>query len=117
MKNQYRSTLVVATFLLAAACFSLALLSALASKAQAQLSSYQQLLREIHKQLVEINTTDSVGSTTQAAEAMAARLKAAGFPARVPQRKWKCSNFHLGQREVPARPEGWGVERNTIVDT
>ncbi len=35
----------------------------------------------IFKELIEINTTDSVGSTTQAAEAMAARLKAAGFPA------------------------------------
>jgi len=36
--------------------------------------------REIFKQLVEINTTDSVGNTTVAAEAMAARFKAAGFP-------------------------------------
>ncbi len=35
----------------------------------------------IFKQLIEINTTDSVGSTTTAAEAMAARLEAAGFPA------------------------------------
>ena len=34
----------------------------------------------IYKQLVEINTTDSSGSTTLAAEAMAARLKAAGLP-------------------------------------
>jgi len=38
------------------------------------------LAREIYKQLVEINTTDSVGDNTKAAEAMAARLKAAGFP-------------------------------------
>src|SRR5262245_42205879 len=37
--------------------------------------------RDILKQLIEINTTDSVGNNTQAAEAMAARLKAAGFPA------------------------------------
>ena len=35
--------------------------------------------RAILKELVEINTTDSSGSTTNAAEAMAARLKAAGF--------------------------------------
>ena len=35
--------------------------------------------RAILKELVEINTTDSSGSTTRAAEAMAARLKAAGF--------------------------------------
>jgi len=36
--------------------------------------------RAIFKELIEINTTDSSGSTTKAAEAMAARLKAAGFP-------------------------------------
>src|SRR5277367_171930 len=39
----------------------------------------EQLTREIFKELIEINTTNSVGNTTQAAEAMAARLKAAGF--------------------------------------
>src|SRR6266581_9447485 len=40
-----------------------------------------QQLREIYKELVEINTTDSAGSCTAAAEAMAARLKAGGLPA------------------------------------
>src|ERR1700723_1436132 len=38
------------------------------------------LARDIYKQLIEINTTDSVGSTTVAAEAMAQRLRDAGFP-------------------------------------
>ncbi len=47
----------------------------------APLSAHQQMTREIFQQLIEINTTDSVGNTTTAAEAMAARLKAAGFPA------------------------------------
>ena len=37
--------------------------------------------RDIFKQLIEINTTDSVGSTTLAAQAMAQRLREAGFPA------------------------------------
>jgi len=41
----------------------------------------KQLARNIYKQLIEINTTDSVGSTTVAAEAMARRLRDAGFPA------------------------------------
>ncbi|MGZ7041375.1 MAG: M20/M25/M40 family metallo-hydrolase [Thermoanaerobaculia bacterium] len=41
----------------------------------------RQLTRDIYKQLVEINTTESVGNMTTAAEAMAARLRAAGFPA------------------------------------
>ena len=40
----------------------------------------RQLAREIFQQLIEINTTDSVGSTTTAASAMAKRLLDAGFP-------------------------------------
>ncbi len=44
-------------------------------------ASTQQLAHDIFKQLIEINTTDSVGSTTVAAEAMRQRLLAAGFPA------------------------------------
>ncbi|HKG93714.1 MAG TPA: M20/M25/M40 family metallo-hydrolase [Gemmatimonadaceae bacterium] len=47
----------------------------------ATLSAHQRLAREVYQQLVEINTVDSVGSTTTAAEAMAARFRAAGFPA------------------------------------
>jgi acetylornithine deacetylase/succinyl-diaminopimelate desuccinylase-like protein len=41
----------------------------------------QQAFRDIYQELVEINTTDSSGDTLRAAEAMAARLKAGGFPA------------------------------------
>jgi acetylornithine deacetylase/succinyl-diaminopimelate desuccinylase-like protein len=37
--------------------------------------------RDLYKELVEINTTRSVGSCTRAAEAMRARLAAAGIPA------------------------------------
>ena len=37
------------------------------------------LAREILKELIDINTTDSVGNVTAAAEAMATRLRAAGF--------------------------------------
>src|SRR5579863_1158688 len=40
----------------------------------------RQLSHDIFKQLIEINTTDSVGSTTVAAQAMAQRLLDAGFP-------------------------------------
>ena len=36
--------------------------------------------RAILQQLIEINTTDSVGNVTAAAEAMAKRLRDAGFP-------------------------------------
>jgi len=44
-------------------------------------SQYQKLARDIFKELIEINTTSGYGST-KAAEAMAARLKSAGFPDR-----------------------------------
>lgn len=36
--------------------------------------------REIFRELIEINTTDTVGDNTMAAEAMARRLRDAGFP-------------------------------------
>jgi acetylornithine deacetylase/succinyl-diaminopimelate desuccinylase-like protein len=39
------------------------------------------LAHDIYRQLIEINTTDSVGSTTVAAEAMAQRLRDAGYTA------------------------------------
>jgi acetylornithine deacetylase/succinyl-diaminopimelate desuccinylase-like protein len=39
-----------------------------------------QMARDIFKQLIEINTTDSVGNVTTAAEAMAQRFRDAGFP-------------------------------------
>jgi acetylornithine deacetylase/succinyl-diaminopimelate desuccinylase-like protein len=40
----------------------------------------RQLSRDIFKQLIEINTTDSVGNVSTAAEAMAQRFRDAGFP-------------------------------------
>lgn len=43
-------------------------------------ATYDSLAREIFKQLIEINTTDSVGNVTAAAEAMAERFRSAGFP-------------------------------------
>jgi acetylornithine deacetylase/succinyl-diaminopimelate desuccinylase-like protein len=45
------------------------------------LSPHQRLAREIYRELVEINTVTATGDTAKAAEAMAARLRAAGFPA------------------------------------
>ena len=66
---------------LAATAGVLLLALASSSPATAQTGSNDVRAREIFKELIEINTTDSVGNNTQAAEAMAARLKAAGFPA------------------------------------
>src|SRR6266478_4238237 len=42
----------------------------------------KRLARDVFRELIEINTTDSVGNTTIAAEAMAKRLRDAGFPAK-----------------------------------
>jgi len=41
----------------------------------------RKMAHDIFKQLIEINTADSIGSTTVAAQAMAQRLLDAGFPA------------------------------------
>ncbi|MBL8557813.1 MAG: M20/M25/M40 family metallo-hydrolase [Hyphomonadaceae bacterium] len=66
---------------------ALVALTLLAGAAQAQtqpthaLSRVDQIeFRELYKELVEIDTTLSNGSCTRAAEAMGARLRAAGFP-------------------------------------
>ncbi len=40
----------------------------------------KQLTHDIFKELIEINTTNSKGNCTAAVEAMAARLRKAGFP-------------------------------------
>jgi acetylornithine deacetylase/succinyl-diaminopimelate desuccinylase-like protein len=86
------------------------------------------LAREIFQQLVEINTTDSVGSTTVAAEAMAARLRDAGYPASdvqvlgpEPRKGNLVARLHgAGQRKpilmichldvVEARREDWSMD-------
>ncbi|MGH9725337.1 MAG: M20/M25/M40 family metallo-hydrolase, partial [Candidatus Acidiferrales bacterium] len=64
--------------------FALAILIcvAAAGAAHAQMdTATKQLAHDIFKQLIEINTTDSVGNVSTAAEAMAQRLREAGFPA------------------------------------
>jgi acetylornithine deacetylase/succinyl-diaminopimelate desuccinylase-like protein len=61
---------------------ALASLTMLAAAAAAQPTSpHQRLAYDIYKQLVEINTVTATGDTAAAAQAMAARLRAAGFPA------------------------------------
>lgn len=62
---------------------TLALLLAAATVAfvgTASPSPEDDLSREIFEELIEINTTDSIGDNTKAAEAMARRLRDAGFP-------------------------------------
>ncbi|MCX6132369.1 MAG: M20/M25/M40 family metallo-hydrolase [Ignavibacteriales bacterium] len=74
MKHRALSTFA-ALFVLALSC---SVRTVFAQSSAGGLSPHQQLAREIFREVVEINTTMNVGST-KAAEAMAARLKAAGF--------------------------------------
>ena len=63
--------------------FAVALAAAtalLATQAQAQNRPDQVAFRALYKELVETNTTASVGDCTLAAQKMATRMKAAGFP-------------------------------------
>jgi acetylornithine deacetylase/succinyl-diaminopimelate desuccinylase-like protein len=80
--------LSIAVALLIAACGQDATETTVAASAQSSITPgasdllpHQQLAREILKQLIEIDTTDSKGDNTAAAQAMADRLLAAGFPA------------------------------------
>src|SRR3984893_30641 len=66
-----RGTRWVVSFCLIASCAPI-------GRTQGQ-DQTKQLARDIFKQLIEINTTDSVGNVTTAAEAMAKRLRDAGF--------------------------------------
>jgi acetylornithine deacetylase/succinyl-diaminopimelate desuccinylase-like protein len=95
---------------------------------------HQALARDVFEELIEINTTDSVGDNTKAAEAMAARLKAAGFPdsdVRVLEPKERKGNLvarlrGTGARRpilllahldvVEARKEDWSVDPFTFLE-
>ena len=50
------------------------------------LTTQQELAVQIYKELVEINTVSATGDTGRAADAMAARLRAAGFNGRTASR-------------------------------
>jgi acetylornithine deacetylase/succinyl-diaminopimelate desuccinylase-like protein len=69
----------IACFLVIVCIHLSAVASAQTSQGSAALTAHQKLARDIFRELIEINTSLEVGST-KAAEAMAARLRAAGFP-------------------------------------
>jgi acetylornithine deacetylase/succinyl-diaminopimelate desuccinylase-like protein len=75
------------------------------------LNSHQRLAREIFEQLIEINTTDSVGDCTAAASAMAARLKAAGFA----DQDVKVLGPHPRKGNLVARLRGTGARRPILL--
>jgi acetylornithine deacetylase/succinyl-diaminopimelate desuccinylase-like protein len=64
----------------AALALAATLLAAPLAAQTSALTPHQRLAREVYSELISINTVDSVGSVTRAAEAMAKRFRAAGFP-------------------------------------
>jgi acetylornithine deacetylase/succinyl-diaminopimelate desuccinylase-like protein len=92
------------------------------------------LARDIYRELIEINTTESTGGSTRAAEAMAARLLAAGFaPEDVkvlgpnPRKQNLVARYHgtgaarplllLGHLDVvEARREDWSMDPFAFVE-
>jgi acetylornithine deacetylase/succinyl-diaminopimelate desuccinylase-like protein len=90
----------------------LALLMNFSALAQTmKLSAEQQLAREIFQQLIEINTTDSVGDCTAAARAMADRLKTAGFP----DEDLKVLGPHPRKGNLVARLRGTGARKPLLL--
>jgi len=76
----FRNLLSWPRFWIAACAALVSILPALSTLAAAdELSPQQQLAFDVYKELVEINTVTATGDTALAAEAMAARLRGAGF--------------------------------------
>lgn len=116
----------VATLLVVSLCSARA--------ADAPLTPDQQLARDIYKELVEIDTTHSTGNTTRAAEAVAKRLKAAGFAAQdiqllgpTPVKGGVIARLRGGQTKKPllllahldvveAKREDWTVDPFTLLE-
>lgn len=115
--------------LLAMAATLVAIASGRSGRAYAQaLTPQQQLARDIFKELIEINTASETGDTGQAADAMAARLRAAGFAgqdlhvfkpaprkgnlvARIRGRGTNKPILLLAHIDVvPAKPEDWSLD-------
>src|ERR1700674_3594384 len=106
----------------------LVLIGAPFSVAAQTLSPNQQFARDIYKELVEINTVTPTGDTGKAAEAMAARLRAAGYAGSdlqvfnpAPRKGNLVARLHgTGARKpilllahldvVPANREDWSVD-------
>jgi acetylornithine deacetylase/succinyl-diaminopimelate desuccinylase-like protein len=83
-----------------------------ASAVAAQSGPNDARAREIYKELVEINTTDTpAGNVTKAAEAVAARLKAAGFP----EADIKVLGPDPKKHNVIARLHGTGTKRPLLL--
>jgi acetylornithine deacetylase/succinyl-diaminopimelate desuccinylase-like protein len=119
--------------------FCIAAVAALVAVATASLRAealtpQQQLAFDIYKELIEIDTTTATGDTKQAADAMAARLRAAGFAegdlqvfSPAPRKGNLVARLHgTGARKpilllahldvVPARREDWSFDPFKLIE-
>lgn len=105
MKKEYYARILLAFFFLSAFwCQNL-------QAEPKELSDAEELARALFKELIEINTTDAQGNTTEAAEAMAARLIAAGFP----EEDVKVLGPHPRKGNLVARLRGSGSHRPLLL--
>ena len=99
-------------------CFALISALVLARVVEAQspsLTPYQTLGRAVLRELVETNTTYSAGSTTKAAELLAARFRAAGFPAGDVQIVGPDTGRDAKDRNLVVRYRGRGARRPILL--
>src|SRR5271157_4717575 len=75
----------------------------------------RRLALDIFKQLIEIDTTDSVGSVTAAAEAMAQRFRDAGFPESDIQVLGPSSSSNDRKKNVVVRLHGSGKHKPVLL--
>ena len=99
------------------ASLTLALTLAFASSAHAQSTptAYQTLGRDILRELIETNTTFSAGSTTKAAELLAARFRAAGFPSADVQIVGPDTGVDAKDKNLIVRVRGSGKRRPILL--
>src|SRR4051812_35321147 len=117
-----------------AALLAAAIAGAPAALRPEALTPQQQLAFDVYKELVEIDTTTATGDTQRAAEAMAARLRAAGFAgdevqvfSPAPRKGNLVARLRgTGKRKpilllahldvVPARREDWSVDPFKLIE-
>lgn len=130
MQRRERRRLPTISLVCALASFPFAAGGALAE----DIAPQQQLAHDIYKELLEIDTTTATGDTNRAAQAVAARLKAAGFPdadvqafSPAPRKGNLVARLHgSGARKpillvahldvVPANREDWSVDPFKLIE-
>jgi acetylornithine deacetylase/succinyl-diaminopimelate desuccinylase-like protein len=85
------------------------------ASAQGTLTPYQKIGRDVLRELVETNTTYSSGSTTKAAELLAARFRAAGFPASDLQVVGPDTGADAKDRNLVVRYRGRGARKPILL--